>query len=369
MTARAFWLKIHLYLGLFAGAVLALLGLTGGALVFGDQIDRLLDPAIAIHVAPETIPDGVVEAVERHYGRRPYYIEAAGGGAYKAFIEENTGESEWIRAVFVDPANDRILASKRWGGYFSSFMRELHEALFMGDAGGYVVGIVGLLTLISVLTGLYLWWPRAAAASGKWVRALLFRRSRHPLAVNFEIHRLGGFYLAAVLFVIALAGTYLVFPRAFTSVVGTFSTTTTWPDTVQSRPAAPGTRPLSVSDVRRVLEAHTPGAVATGYQLPQSHEEAYAVYYRDPAEPYSRFGLSTLWVDQYTGEVLLAREYARASSGDRFLSNQYLLHNGEILGLPGQWLALMAGLAIPVMYGTGVYLWWARRRRRMGDTR
>lgn len=76
MTARAFWLKIHLYLGLFAGAVLALLGLTGGALVFGDQIDRLLDPAIAIHVAPETIPDGVVEAVERRFGRRPYYIEA-----------------------------------------------------------------------------------------------------------------------------------------------------------------------------------------------------------------------------------------------------------------------------------------------------
>jgi len=363
MTARAFWLKIHLYLGLFAGAVLALLGLTGSALVFGEQIDRFLDPDIAIHVAPQTVPDGIVEAVERHFGRRPYYIEAAGGGAYKAFIEENTGESEWVRTVFVDPTNDRILASKRWGGYFSSFMRGLHEALFMGDAGGYVVGVVGLLTLISVLTGLYLWWPRGRAA-GKWSRALLFRISRHPLAVNFEIHRLGGFYLAAVLFVIALTGTYLVFPRAFTSVVGAFSVTATWPDTVQSRPAAPGAKPLSVSDVRRVLETHAPGAVATGYQLPQSHEEAYAVYYRDPVEPYSRFGQSTLWVDQYTGEVLLAHAYARSSRGDRFLSNQYLLHNGEILGLPGQWLAFMAGLAIPVMYGTGLYLWWVRRRRR-----
>ncbi|MGD9599280.1 MAG: PepSY-associated TM helix domain-containing protein [Steroidobacteraceae bacterium] len=358
LTARIFWLKTHLYLGLFAGAVLALLGLTGSALVFGEQIDRFLNPDIAVHVAPGVFPGGIAETVERHYGYKPYYVEAAGGGAYKAFFELPGGGDE-ARAVFVDPAGNRILGSELWGSYFSSFMRELHEDLFLGEIGDYVVGAIGIFAIVSILTGLYLWWPRVGALR----KAFLYRRSRHPLVINFEIHRLAGFYLAVVLFAISLAGIYLVFPQAFTSVVGTVSTATHWPETVQSRPAEPGAQPLSLDDVRRVLEARAPGAVATGYQIPQTGEEAYAVYFRDPAEPYSRFGLSTLWVDQYTGEVLLANEYVRAVPGDRFISNQYLLHNGEILGLPGQWLVFFTGLLIPAMYGTGVYLWWARRRR------
>lgn len=359
ISARTFWLKTHLYLGLFAGAVLALLGITGSAIIFGEQIDRFLDPQIAVAVAPEVLPEGVIEAVERRYARRPYYIETAGGGAYKAFIEEGVEGSDEVRAVFVDPSDDRILASAPWGSYFSSFMRELHEGLLLGEFGHQLVGAVGILALVSIASGLYLWWPRA----GAWRRALLFRRTRQSLALNFEIHRIAGFYLALVLFAICLAGTYLVYPQAFTTMVGAFAPATVWPETVLSQPAPPGARSLSLVEIRRVLEERTPGAVVNGYQIPQTHQEAYAIYYRDPAEPYSRFGLSTLWVDQYSGAALLANEYVRAKPGDRFISMQYLLHNGEVLGLAGQWLVFIAGLAIPVMYGTGVYLWWARRAR------
>lgn len=359
MNARTLWLKVHLYLGLFAGAVFALLGLTGSALVFAEQIDRFLNPQIDVQIAPEVTPEGVMEAVERQYGHRPYYIEVAGGGAYKAFIDEGAAGSEQLRAIFVDPRNDSILASAQWGGYFSSFMRELHEALFLQEPGHYLVGAVGILALVSILTGLYLWWPRA----GRWRAALVMRRSRHPLAMNFEIHRISGFYLAVVLFAISLSGVYIVFPQAFTSATSVVSDATHWPETVQSRPAAPGARTLPLAEVRRVLETHRPGATVTGYQMPETATEAYAVYYRHSAEPYSRFGLSTMWIDQYSGEVLLANDYASARPADRFISAQYLLHNGEIFGLVGQWLVFFTGLSIPVMYGTGLYLWWRRRRR------
>lgn len=358
--ARAAWLKIHLYLGLFAGALLVLLAVTGSALVFGEEIDRFLNPQIVASGAPHVSPDVVVEAVEHHYGRRPYYIETAGGGAYKAFIEESPGRTDEVRAIWVDPADGRVLTSEPWGGYFSSFMRELHEDLFLGETGHYIVGAVSILTLVSILTGLYLWWPRAGALR----KALLFRWSRYPLALNFEIHRVCGFYLAAVLFVIALAGIYLTFPEPVTSAVGSFSRATPSPDHVTSAAPSPGVQPLSVAEVRRVLEEHAPGAEVTGYQMPQTSDEAYAVYYRDPAEPYSRFGLSTLWIDQYSGEVLAAREYVRSGTADRYLSSQYMFHNGEILGLPGRWLVFITGLAIPVMYGTGFYLWWRRRHAR-----
>lgn len=41
---RKFWLKVHLYIGLAAGAVLVLVGLTGSIIVFHLKFDELLNP-------------------------------------------------------------------------------------------------------------------------------------------------------------------------------------------------------------------------------------------------------------------------------------------------------------------------------------
>ncbi|MDD5114069.1 MAG: PepSY-associated TM helix domain-containing protein, partial [Methylobacter sp.] len=45
-TRRKLWLKVHLYLGLFAGAVFVLIGLAGSLSVFGPELDTLLNPAL-----------------------------------------------------------------------------------------------------------------------------------------------------------------------------------------------------------------------------------------------------------------------------------------------------------------------------------
>lgn len=49
---RKLWLDIHLYIGLVAGAMLVLIGLTGSALVFWNEIDEILDPAMFTSQAP-----------------------------------------------------------------------------------------------------------------------------------------------------------------------------------------------------------------------------------------------------------------------------------------------------------------------------
>ena len=45
-SRRKFWLKVHLYLGLFAGAVFVLIGLTGSLLAFGSTLDAWLNPEL-----------------------------------------------------------------------------------------------------------------------------------------------------------------------------------------------------------------------------------------------------------------------------------------------------------------------------------
>lgn len=363
MRARALWLKVHLYLGLFVGALLALQGLTGSLLVFDEELDRLLNPQLATSTGdgPRISADRVIAIVEERYQRRPYYLQLPTEvSAYVAFIDADDPTSDQRYAISVAAEDGRILAQRSWGGYFASFVRELHSKLLLGEAGKLIIGTASLLALVSILTGLYLWWPRA----GSLRRALVFRWRQQALAASFEIHRTTGCYLAVVLLVIVFAGTYLALPGPFAGAVGALLPMTQEPEGLVSRPPQPDAHPLSLDDVERAVQRDTPGATITSLQLP-GPDEPYVVYYRDPAESYSRFGRSTLWVDQYDGRILDARRYAQLHAADRYLLSQVLIHNGQIAGPVGRCLALLAGLALPTMYGTGLFLWWRRRRVRL----
>lgn len=51
-TWRSLWVQMHLYLGLFIGALLVVFGLTGSILVFWQEIDEWLNPALLTVEAP-----------------------------------------------------------------------------------------------------------------------------------------------------------------------------------------------------------------------------------------------------------------------------------------------------------------------------
>jgi uncharacterized iron-regulated membrane protein len=358
---RKVWLQVHLYLGLFAGALLMLLGITGSVLVFSDEIDRALNPQLAASsgVNRTATPDEVVQSVEARTGSRPYMLELPRHGQphYLAFIKETDGDT---RALLVSGASGEVLTDRRFGAYFVSFCRRLHTDLLLGDdVGAVVVPLLGFLGLVSLATGLYLWWPRGNSG---WLRVLSFRWQRHPTTLNFELHRVSGFYLLIVLLVVTVSGIYLSMPSPIAAAVGTFADVTPYPEGFKSAAPADGMQPLRLADVARVVTERTPQAVLTGFHVPASLDEAFTVYYRGPDEPMSDFGRSALWIDQYTGQVLHAHEYAQASTADRVFALQILLHNGEIVGTPGEWVVFVSGVAMMLLYGTGFYLWWARRR-------
>ena len=362
LGARKVWLKIHLYLGLFAGALLMVLGLTGSVLVFSDEIDRALNPQLAVRsgVADVATPDEVVKAVEARTGRRPHMLELPRDSQphYLAFVAEDGGGAP--RALLVGGAEGEVLADRRFGSYFVSFCRRLHTDLLLDDEiGTIVVALLGVLGLVSVATGLYLWWPRGSAGL---LRALAFRLQRNPRAINYELHRVSGFYLLIVLLVVTASGVYLALPGPFAAAVGSFADVTPYPEHLATAVPAEGARALALADVAQVVVNRTPGALITGFSVPTRPEDAYAVFYRAPDEPMSDFGRSAVWIDPYTGDVLHAHEYTQGSVADRVFALQILLHNGEVAGEFGAWLVFLAGVVMPLLYVTGFYLWWVRRR-------
>jgi len=69
-----------------------------------------------------------------------------------------------------------------------------------------------------------------------------------------------------------------------------------------------------------------------------------------------------VWVDPCSGAVLDVAAYANAAAGTRILRWQFPLHNGDALGLAGRWLVFLTGWLPALLFGTGCYLWWCKRR-------
>jgi uncharacterized iron-regulated membrane protein len=343
-AARKLWRSVHLYIGLTAGAVLAILGVTGSLLVFADRIDRLVDPRVAVEarsMSRRASPDEAVTAIVRRYGARPtaLFPPKEGQGSYRALLREAGVGGPQIREVLVNASNADVVAGRVRGTYLVSVIHGLHSDLMLGRAGTHLLAVVSLLALFSMGSGFYLWWPRG----GAFRKALAFRWQRHAAALNFEVHRISGFYLIPVMFAVAASGLYLVLPVPFSAVVADVATVTTDP-VVRSRIQS--------------------GAVALpSYSLPEADDDAYEAWFirSDAANGGSE---GALWMDPHSGEVLRIRDPADLGAGDRFLDLQIDLHSGRIMGPVGEGLVFLTGLAMPVFYGTGIYLWRKRRVHR-----
>jgi uncharacterized iron-regulated membrane protein len=248
-----------------------------------------------------------------------------------------------------------------WGKYLISWIYELHYKLLAGETGRTIVGIAGVVLLVSVTSGIYLWWPlfkngpRAAFA---------IRRGKK----NFDLHKTTGIVSSLLLLVIAFTGVYLALPWLIEPPVAAVAPTTPWPDDPQSSATSASTPSIDVDRAAAAAGAVFPGSRVWSVLLPQGPKASYSVWMRHEGDVRKSGGSSVVWIDQYTAEVLAVRDTRQGTAGDAFLAWQFPLHNGEAFGLVGRWIVFFTGLAPAVLYLTGCILWWRKHRskRRQG---
>jgi uncharacterized iron-regulated membrane protein len=361
IRARTIWLKIHLYIALWLGAFITILALSGVLLVFHPEIERAIHPDLPpLQAGAQISPDAAIEAAERQLNLTAGFIRMPRADypiySVELFDERNTD----YRIASVDAATGEVLRDRVWGQTFVTFLFNVHTHLLIDDYGLTIVGWLGVVLLVSIATGIYLWWPRAVAT---FRQAFTFRWSRSALALNFEAHRISGIWMSLVLIVVTFAGTYIALPELFNPAIEIFGPVSEEPEEVLSSTAPEGARAISLARIQEVVQTSSPGARITSIVFPDHASDSYSVHYVDRQERDNYYGQSTLWLDQYTGAVLRSHAYSQMSRTDRFAAVQLSLHGGQYFGITGRLLVLLSGVVLCVLYGTGLYLWWKRRRR------
>jgi len=362
---------LHKYAGLTLGLLLSLIGLTGSLLVFDHALDETLAPE-TVTFNPSSRPATYAEVLASAQAAVPdnpaptrLMIQRQPGSPHVVRFPSPDGAPGPIE-VSVSPTDGEVLAVRGWGTpeYTMTWLYRLHYTLLAGKNGKTVVGFMGLLLMVFCISGAVLWWPKKSSGSKrsakKWKRAFSISRSGNRFRFYFDVHRVFGIYFLPVLLLTSFSGVTLVFPTQVEAVVGTLFTT-------EPRPALPPSRtdkgtPITADEAVAIGQAAFPGGALKRIYLPRNAGDSYGLTFRAEGEVWTNYGASIARVDQYSGELLMTQDVTEIPLGNKILRWQFPLHNGDALGIVGRWLILIAGLVPALLFATGSYLWWKKRR-------
>lgn len=377
-SRRKLWLQAHLYLGLIAGLILAIIGLTGSILVYWAELDQWLNPSLLTAAAPKK-----GRAAYRPFAEIAAAAENAkpAGAEFYAVIfprHEDSVFCFWYKAsvgadenqtypnVFVDPYTAKVTGTREFypaslsldPKFLMGFVFDLHYMLFLKrDIGMFVVGILAVVFMVSVLTGLIVWWP----LTGNWRQALTLKMPARPERFVFDLHKTTGFYTAIVLLAVLMSGISMNLATEFQWLVSLFSPLRS-PFDFKSTPSD-GMAGLTLADiVEQKRDLFSEGRLH-GIYAPADSAGAYVADIRDIPN-LKRYVVDRRMVamEQYTGNVLNIADPTTGSGGDVFLQWQWPLHSGQAFGNAGRIMVFLSGLACPVLYVTGVIRWLHKRR-------
>jgi uncharacterized iron-regulated membrane protein len=375
---RKLWLSVHLWLGLLLGFFLAVFGITGSILVFYEEIDNVLNAELRIVQAPaqgESAYRSVAEIQSAAIAAMPaqaklrfinYPADAASSYRFGFVIPSAAadGKDEW--QVHVNPYTAHVLGKhliKKAGDVFPCalipFVFRLHFALLAGETGGIIVGIMGVILLFSVLTGLIVWWP----LTGNWRRVLSIKPRASAERFNHDLHQTSGSYTFPILFVVLLSGVYMNLPDQFMALVKQLSPGTQgFMDNPHSSPPE-GKKPIGLGQALNTVRSQYPEGRVDWLTPPDTENDIYRIRINNVPELSRFWSERQVFVDQYTGAILKVQDPStRGTFGQTFIEWQWPLHSGRAFGWTGRILVFLSGLACPVLFTTGLIRWLQKRR-------
>jgi len=347
------WRNLHLCIGAGLLLLLGSIAISGALLVWKAPLDAIFNPSRYAITPGEPQPPSVFVASVAKTGLEPVAIQLDPAGRAIVVIARRgapAGARPNFMTVYLDPPTGRVLDVVDNRTSFFGLLHRFHENLTIPEYDGRsIVGAMGIAMLISVLSGIYLWWPRRGG-----IRHGL-RWQRGP-GVLSNLHHQIGIWIAIPLGVVALTGTYLGFPQQGRSLLSAVFAMT---PAERGGFAAPLLRPtaLNVDQALSAALAIVPGARPVTIALPTKQQTAWRIELVAP-----RTGVSaTAIVDDASGAARLA---GPRLPGDRIAAWLRWIHEGSHAGRVWRIIVFLCGLAPPVLGLSGVIVWLQRRRLR-----
>ncbi len=355
--------KWHLYLGIIAGAILCITGLTGSILVFEHEIDYSLNrdfyevksnqPRIPIQ---EIIPIVQKNHPELDFDYVYYMDETNPYIAYRFMDWHHNTE------FFVNPFTAEVLGDRSTENSFIGVVTKIHRNLYLGEFGRYIVAFSTLALLILTISGIRLWVPQHWKKWKEWRKALVVNFKSNWKKQNLDWHNVLGLYTSPIVILLSVSGFAITFSTFYIAFL--FMFTGNSPQSVaeifdQHVEAKKGEKPLSVQEISKIGRDLFPGSVLMGINVPEDEHHPYRLDLKTE-KTVDTGNRILLFLNPYNGKVMLNSETDFPNIGNSYLSWLTPIHYGSFGGLPTKILAFIGGLMPLALFITGFIVWWPR---------
>lgn len=366
---RKILFQLHWFLGLTAGLVLGVVGVTGALLSYEQPLLRLFNPGV-ITVAPAgrppLSPDALVARLQAGDGPTLQSLTlysdptlaARAGFAPAPGAAPGPGGRVRGETRYVDPYSGELLAKPRGEGFFRTSM-QVHRWLAAGEVGKQVVGASTLALVFFCLSGLYLRWPRRWASLRAWLHLDFALQGRRFL---WHLHSVVATWLLLPYLVMALSGLYWSYGWYREGLYALSGAPAPGPRGAPPAAGEAGPAPrVDVAAAFAVFEGAVPAWSTLTLRLPTGAGQPLEFSYQDPSPPHSRAN-NRFVLD--AGTVVAHERYADKPFAQRLMAGILPLHSGAWFGGAGLFVFCVASLLMPLFTVTGLQLYLDRRAKK-----
>lgn len=373
---RLIW-RWHFYAGLFCIPFVLWLATTGSIYLFKPQIEALLDrpydrieaalPRVPVSrqvaAALAVVPGGVLNA---------YELPASETSAARVLV----GRGSELTRVYVDPTNARVLHQVAEDSRLMRTIFYLHGELLLGDRGSLLVELAACWTIVMILSGLYLWWPRKRGLAG----IVYPRLGEHGRLFWRDMHAVIGLWVSVFALALLISGLpwakswggMLKQVRSYQASGQVTQDWTTGSGAERRQRLAENTAAehaghgmmagMAMPSDARVLDRLVPVVAALHLAAPVliSPPSMAAAHWAARSDAQNRPLRVNLVLDT-DGRILQRTDFDQRPFLDRAIGYGVAAHEGHLFGWLNQLLGLFTALGLITASISGLVMWWRRR--------
>ena len=378
----AVW-RWHFYAGLFCVPFVLWLAVTGSVYLFRPQIEAWIDrpyAKVATTGPRESAARQAAAAVAAVPGSvlHRYQLPDTPTQAVQVIVGAGTRESR----VYVHPQTLAILKTVDEDERLMRIVFRLHGELLAGNPGSYLVELAASWTIVMILSGLFLWWPRGRGPAGViWPRVSAGGRRFWR-----DLHAVTGFWVSLMALFLLLSG--LPWAKSWGGYLKVVRTAVEGhpvrQDWTTGRSGELRDRAAADAGTRAKLEDHTEHAgmamahpsvtyapldrlVATVTPLGLAAPVLIAPP-TGPGQPWTaksdaanRPLRADLTLDPDSGAVLTRKDFPERRLVDRLVGYGIAVHEGALFGWLNQLLNLLTAVGLILVSVSGCIMWWRRK--------
>ncbi|MFA0812172.1 PepSY-associated TM helix domain-containing protein [Microbulbifer epialgicus] len=351
--------QLHIVLALISGLFILNASITGSLLVFGKELQQLLQPDLWT-IAPDNKSVDIVAVVKGI----SQTAQEQGLKIEQISIEEKP-DRPWVITVSnavqwnFNPYTEKVIHRYPKGQDFYHKIMSWHRWLLMEDNATkswarYITSSAALILIIEIVLG-YMLWFNSKKARRKYRRS---GKNNWRLRIR-QFHISVGVYTGIVLILVAFTGLSFHWPTAPLYEAATFSA-------MEPRPKLEPVTKGGLDQLDVALQqagTHLPDAALRRIYFPKQEGESLLLrmQYPDESAPFSY-----LWIDGGSGHVLGVQDSSKLSRANRLWNFKYAFHIGDFGGGVTKALWLLFALLPGLFVVSGLWLFLSMSFKRKG---